>query len=161
MLDIVQSEIDGNTQMTLESTSVRDTYVATDSSVYDQNIDLTHDDAVTDWNFIQNVSNTDAFYQTEVFCQDTHCYTTCLIEREINGGGYDAAEDIYFAVSQEIQIKGQYYAKGELQDPDNGQTSTGCWSRGQSNDWVTITIPAEAIPTMAVSTLVLSYFVAL
>ena len=62
MLDIVQSEVDGNTQITLQSTSVRDTYVTTDSSVYDQNIDLTHDDVVADWSFIQKVSKTDAFY---------------------------------------------------------------------------------------------------
>ena len=64
MLDIVQSEIDGHTQMTLEATSVRDTYVATDTSVYQENINLTHDDTVNDWSFIPQVSRTDAFYQT-------------------------------------------------------------------------------------------------
>ena len=48
--------------MTLEATSVRDTYVATDTSVYEENIDLTHDDTVNDWSFITQVSRTDAFY---------------------------------------------------------------------------------------------------
>ena len=108
---------------------MRDTYVATDTSVYDENVDLTYDDTVSDWSFIKQVAATVA-YQTEVFCQDSHCYTTCIIEREIGSGSYDAAEDIYFAVGEEIEIKGTYYAIGELEDPSTGNTISGLWSRG-------------------------------
>ena len=62
------------------------------------------------------------------------------MEREIDVGEYDSAEDINFDMGEDIKVKGVYYSVGRAQDPITSVVSSGLWSRGQSDDWTTLNI---------------------
>ena len=118
-VEITQEKTNGETHWTAHSSEAIDTYVASTSGVYDENINLSStSDVSADWQLLQNWNVTPGYYYTQVFCQSTHCYTSCLIERKIDLGQYNIEEDINYDIDLAvIDVKGIYYSFGYYNPP--------------------------------------------
>ena len=150
MKDVVGCQVTLN-QDTWELTETKAVDFSTQTSAY---VDLSSlvEDKDKDWS-----KRTGA----ELFCQDTHCYVTCNLQRPIYADDVIASQMVkssedstLYYLGANMKIKGTYFAYTDI--PSSGSL---LWSKGTSDDYFSITLPDGAtrltISNLAAATTIL------
>ena len=151
MKDVVGCQVTLN-QDTWELTDTAAIDFSTETSAYEELSGLVEDSSSKDWSKRSGA---------ELFCQDSHCYVTCNLQRPIYADDVIASQMVkssedstLYYLGANMKVKGTYFTYTDV--PSSGSL---LWSKGTSDDYFSITLPDAAnrllISNLAAATTIL------